>query len=90
MDNWSSHFRAVTRDLAMSGLLVNEEKSNFVPRQRAQVLGLIVDTSSNCITAAMERVFFHVEGVGPSCCPAVPCTECMYSSTRQLLGSVGC
>ena len=52
----SSHFRAVRRDLAMSGLLVNEEKSNFVPQQQAQVLGLIVDTSSNCITASTEMV----------------------------------
>ena len=55
IDQASSHSRAVRKDLAMSRLLVNEEKSNFVPQQRARVLGLIVDASSNCIPASAER-----------------------------------
>ena len=55
IDRASSHSRAVRKDLAMN-TLVNEEKSNFVPRHRARVLGLIVDASLNCITASTERV----------------------------------
>ena len=35
IDQASSHSRAVRKDLAMNRLLVNEDKSNFVPQQRA-------------------------------------------------------
>ena len=56
IDLASSPSSAVRKDLAMNRLLVNEEKSNFVPQQRARVLGLIMDAFSNCITASTERV----------------------------------
>ena len=51
IDQTSSHSEAVRKNLAMSELLVNEEKRNFIPWQQTLVLGLIEDTSSNCISA---------------------------------------
>ena len=50
------HARTVRQDLAASGLIVNKEKSNFTPRQRAQALGYVVDTVENRFMASPERV----------------------------------
>ena len=48
--------RKVREDLERAGFLVNEEKSNFTPKQRVQQLGFELDTCSNMLTALERRV----------------------------------
>ena len=48
--------RKVQEDLERAEFLVNEEKSNFTPKQRVQQLGFELDTCSNMLTASERRV----------------------------------
>ena len=51
--SWAAVVRA---DLSSAGFVINEEKSNFHPRQRAVVLGYVVDSVDNLVLVSPERV----------------------------------
>ena len=50
------HSKIIREDILRSGFRPNEAKSDFSPRRQAEVLGVVIDTKQNRMTASLARV----------------------------------
>ena len=50
------HSKIIREDILRSSFRLNEAKSDFGPRRQAEVLGMVIDTKQNQITASCTRI----------------------------------
>ena len=89
------HSRIIRDDILRSGFRLNEAKSDFSPRCQAEVLGVVIDTKHNLMTASRTRVEAFLSIVetilaSPGCVPVRTLARLtgMLASMGNVLGPI--